>query len=94
MAILNHLATALKPGALLLVMDTILPLPGSMHPTQEAVIRVRDLTMAQSFNSKEREMSDWEELFGSTMPKLRLRESTQPFGSVMALMTVVKDEES
>lgn len=74
-------------------MDTILPPPsGSASILSEAKLRVRDLTMAQSFNSEERELSDWEELFGSTTPKLKLKEYKQPFGSAMAIMVVQKDE--
>lgn len=70
-------------------MDTILPLAGEMAPGQEAMLRVKDLTMAQSFNSKEREWEEWEELFGSTEPRLRVESWRQPFGSAMAVMEVV-----
>jgi 6-hydroxytryprostatin B O-methyltransferase len=90
-SILQHLATAMKsrPGARLVVMDTILPRPGELAPVQEAMLRVRDLTMAQSFNSKERALGEWEELFGSTKPKLSMKSWKQPLGSAMAVMEVV-----
>ena len=89
--ILQHLVTAMKsrPGARLVVMETILPRPGEMAPMQEAMLRVRDLTMAQSFNSKERSLEEWEELFEGTEPKLRIKGWKQPFGSAMAVMEVV-----
>ncbi|OCL05432.1 S-adenosyl-L-methionine-dependent methyltransferase [Glonium stellatum] len=93
--ILDRLAVALRDGgnprARLVVMDTILPPPGAVGRLQEAGLRVRDLTMAQSFNSKERELAEWEELFASAEPKLRLRAWKQPYGSTMAVMEVGLD---
>ncbi|KAF2787637.1 S-adenosyl-L-methionine-dependent methyltransferase, partial [Melanomma pulvis-pyrius CBS 109.77] len=90
--ILNHLAAALRDGgnhrARLLIMDTILPPPGTLSAAQEARLRVRDLTMAQSFNSKERELGEWEHLFASTEPPLSLQAWRQPHGSTMAIMEV------
>ncbi|ESZ99285.1 hypothetical protein SBOR_0326 [Sclerotinia borealis F-4128] len=90
--ILSHLSEALqKPGACIVIMDTILPEPGSVPASEEASLRVRDLTMAQSFNSGERELSEWVELFESATPKLRLKEWKKPQGSVMSMMVVVRD---
>ncbi|KAF7871499.1 hypothetical protein EAF04_003606 [Stromatinia cepivora] len=91
--ILSHISQALqKPGACIVIMDTILPEPGSVPASEEAALRVRDLTMAQSFNSGERELSEWVELFESSTPKLKLREWKKPQGSVMSIMIVVRDE--
>ena len=92
--ILQHLAEAMNPNTLLIIMDTILPKPGSIPAIDEAGLRVRDLTMAQSFNSKERELGDWMELLRSTVPRLHLRDLKQPSGSAMAVMVVVKDSMS
>lgn len=64
-----------------------------MPAMEEAALRVRDLTMAQSFNSGERELSEWVELFESATPKLKLKEWKKPWGSVMSVMVVVRDEE-
>lgn len=92
--ILQQLATAMtKPGARIIIMDTIMPLPGQLPPLHEAMLRVRDLTMAQNFNSYERELRDWVALFQSTSPKLKLRDYRQPPGSAMAVMDVVKADE-
>jgi hypothetical protein len=88
--ILQHLAVALRengnPRARVVVMDTILPPPGTIGPVQEAALRVRDLTMAQGFNSKERELVEWEQLFASTNPPLKLTSWKQPARSCMAVM--------
>ena len=62
-------------------METVLPKPGTIAVTQEALLRVRDLTMRQTFNSKEREMEDWEGLFKEV--GLRVVGVEQGFGSVM-----------
>lgn len=59
------LASALKCGdsrrpshVHLVIMDTILPLPGEVDARREAVLRVRDPTTPQAFNSRERELED------------------------------------
>ncbi|KAG4217102.1 hypothetical protein PC116_g34417, partial [Phytophthora cactorum] len=75
-------------GARMVIMDIILPPPGTIARTQEAMLRVRDLSMAQAFNSQERNLTDWEELFESAEPKLQLISWKQPPGSAMAVMEV------
>ncbi|MCJ1369856.1 hypothetical protein MMC20_001068 [Loxospora ochrophaea] len=92
--ILSHLAQTLKEstnprGARILIMDSVLPPPGSVPSTQESMLRVRDLTMMQSFNSGERELSDWEELLGRTEPRLKMKSLVTPFGSFLSVMEVV-----
>lgn len=90
--ILSQLASAIEnggnPDARIIVMDTILPPPGTVGRVQEANMRVRDLTMLQNFNSKERELEEWRNLFESAVPKLELLGWKQPPGSVMAVMEV------
>ena len=74
-------------------MDTVLPRPGSVPATQEASLRVRDLSMMQTFNSKEREMEDWIGLLKAVDPALRLKNVVQPFGSSMSVLEVVRGGE-
>ena len=52
--ILSNLVPALKssPSARLLIMDTVLPDPGSVGAVDEELRRYRDLTMGQVFNTK------------------------------------------
>lgn len=93
-AILSRISEALqKPGSRIIIMDTILPEPGSVSAMEEAGLRVRDLTMAQSFNNGERELSEWTKLIESVTPKLRLKEWKRPPGSVMSMMVVTKLED-
>ncbi|KAH7382516.1 O-methyltransferase-domain-containing protein [Phaeosphaeria sp. MPI-PUGE-AT-0046c] len=91
--ILQQLASTISASsnkrARLIIMDTILPPPGALGRVQEARLRVRDLTMVECFNSKERELVEWEELFASTNPSLELKSWKQPAGSAMAVMEVV-----
>jgi 6-hydroxytryprostatin B O-methyltransferase len=88
----NHL-NVLKgnPGSRLVIMDTVLPVPGSISSVEEALLRVRDLTMIQSFNSRERELAEFEELFTQTSDeegRLVLKKVIKPAGSVMSVMEV------
>ena len=52
--ILSSLVPALKssPSARLLIMDTVLPDPGSVGVVDEALMRYRDVTMAQVVNTR------------------------------------------
>ncbi|KAL9587195.1 MAG: hypothetical protein Q9203_003594 [Teloschistes exilis] len=94
--ILRNILPALKTrGSRLVIMDTVLPTPGSVAASEEALLRVRDLTMLEAFNSKERELSDWEHLLAqasvsdSSEGALKLKSVTKPFGSVMSLLEII-----
>lgn len=85
----------MKPGALAVVMDTVLPPPGKgPGGLVEAGLRVRDLTMAQSFNSGEREMEDWVELIGGVRPRLGLVRWEQPKESAMAMLVLERSRDT
>ena len=85
--ILTHLRVGLKkPGARILVMDTVLPRPGTMPALEERKLRVRDLTMMQVFNAKEREREDWEILLRKA--GLEIIDARHPAGSVMGVLEV------
>ena len=73
-------------------MDTVLPPPGSISSVEEALLRVRDLTMIQALNSKERELGEFTELFAQAADQhggLELRQVGKPPGSVLSVMEVV-----
>ena len=86
--ILSNLVPALLDGSKILIMDTVLPDPGTIPATKERMLRVRDLTMRQVFNSQERTMSDWEELVNLADSRLKITGANQPNGSNMSLITV------
>ena len=73
----------------LLIMDSVLPEPGSVPLSVERVVRVRDLTMMQAFNSKERGLQDWKRLLDAADRRLRLVSVVQPPGSDMSVLEVV-----
>lgn len=92
-AILQNQLPALRadPNARLMIVDTVLPLPGSASPVDEALLRVHDLTMIQTVNSKERELGEFEELFSKANVSagcLTLKNAVKPPGSAMSVMEV------
>lgn len=88
MRILQQLVPALRRGSRIVIMDSVLPRAGSMAPTKERLLRVRDLTMLQVFNSCERDLDDWNQVLNLADQRLRVVDVTQPRGSVMALLTI------
>ncbi|TPX18779.1 uncharacterized protein E0L32_011528 [Thyridium curvatum] len=96
--ILKNLLPALAANASsrLLIMDTVLPIPEEQEdPIVEAMLRVRDLTMLQTFNSSERELSDWQHLLEEASLKedasggqFILHGVRRPFGSNMSILEV------
>jgi 6-hydroxytryprostatin B O-methyltransferase len=89
--ILRNTVQAMKPGARLVIMDTTLPAPGSVPATLERLLRLRDLTMMQAFNSKERSPEDWDALLAAVDPRVKLVQTFKPFGSVLSIMEWVVD---
>ena len=91
MQIIENLVDSMKPGGKLIIMDTVLPQPGSVPTVTEAALRVRDLSMMQVHNSKERELDEWVALLEGADKRLRLKNVVQPFGSSMSVLEVVRD---
>jgi 6-hydroxytryprostatin B O-methyltransferase len=87
--ILRNLVPALKTSSRILIMDTVLPSPGSVPSSVERLARARDLTMWQTFNSQERDLNVWEKLLAAADHNLRLVNVVHPFGSVMSIMEIV-----
>ena len=88
-AILRNIVPALEASkSTLLIMDTVLPAPGSLPSVRERVVRTRDMTMRQVFNARERGLDDWEALLKATDARLRLQGVRQPEGSNMSLLMI------
>lgn len=85
--IMKHLQAAVQktPSAQVVLMDTVLPPPGSISALQERQLRVRDLMMMSVFNAKERELEDWNNL--AERSGMQVTALHQPRDSVMALLT-------
>ena len=88
MTILRNIHDAMQPSARLVIMDTALPEPGTSSLSQEAQLRVRDLTMRETFNAHERETEEWTALLAEVDKSWRLRRVVQPFGSNLSVMEV------
>lgn len=86
--ILANIAAAMSADSTLLIMDTVLPDPGDVPVTLERALRVRDLTMMQGFNSKERTLDDWTELLAAADQRLLLVDVKRPVKSHMSLLSV------
>lgn len=85
--ILTNLKRALKkPNARILIMDTVLPQSGSIPALEERKLRVRDMTMKQVFNAKEREYEAWSGLLAKA--GLQIINAKHPSGSVMSVLEV------
>lgn len=87
--ILQQIVASMNPvSSRLLIMDTVLPVPGSVPVSVERIVRVRDLSMMQAFNSKERDLEDWIVLLHAANERLSLVNVVQPFGSDMSVLEV------
>ncbi|KAL4756869.1 O-methyltransferase-domain-containing protein [Aspergillus foveolatus] len=87
--ILSRIVKAMEPNkakSSLVIMDSVLPLPGQLPATQERLLRLRDLTMRQVFNSRERTPEEWSALMARVDPALKLVKTTKPPGSVLSIM--------
>ncbi|OKL62670.1 hypothetical protein UA08_01176 [Talaromyces atroroseus] len=86
--ILRRILPAMKKTSKIIIMDVVLPKPGSVPAVQESLLRARDITMLQSFNSTERDIDDWHALLGDTDKKLKIINVVHPVGSWMAVLEV------
>ncbi|KAF2219181.1 O-methyltransferase [Elsinoe ampelina] len=86
--ILRHITGAMrhKKGAKLIVMDTILPMPGEWPSLEERMVRTADLQMGLLFNARERDLDEWKALFHRADVGLETLNVVQPKGSQMGIM--------
>ncbi|KAJ4266108.1 fusarubin cluster-methyltransferase [Fusarium torreyae] len=92
--ILQGVVEAMGPSSRLLVMDMVLPKPGSGSKTFEATLRQKDLTMIQAFNAKEREVEEWSALLAKADPRLKVRAIERPAGSELSVIEATLEEEA
>ncbi|KAF2724202.1 S-adenosyl-L-methionine-dependent methyltransferase [Polychaeton citri CBS 116435] len=86
--ILKGLVDAMAPSSRLLIMDMVLPKPGSGSLTQEAALRQKDLMMIGTFNAKEREVEEWSALLEEADARLNIRSIKRPAGSELSVIEV------
>ncbi|KAI0902802.1 O-methyltransferase-domain-containing protein [Ustulina deusta] len=86
--ILQQLAQAMSPTSRLLIMDMVIPAPGSTSIVFEAALREKDLCMLQTCNAKEREGGDWRNLIRKINPPMSIRAIRRPDGCLPSVIEV------
>jgi len=86
--IVKQLLPVFEKGAKLIVVDAVVPAAGTLPPGEERALRCIDMEMMQTFNSKERGLDDWKELFAGASRKLSIVGVWKPEGSKMSIMEV------
>lgn len=79
--ILERLAAAASPNSRILIMDMVLPRPGTGTRRLEAALRQKDLAMLHAFNAKEREVEDWQRVLSQADGRLEIKAIRRPDGS-------------
>jgi hypothetical protein len=87
--ILQALAPALQPGTRVLIMDQVMPPMGTVPSPGERKMRVMDLTMMLTNNSKERTLEEWEAIFKTGDARLKTKNVTTPPGSVLSIIELI-----
>ena len=90
MGILKALAEVLKEGSRIIIMDMVLPTPGTSSQTLEAALRQKDLMMRQVLKAKEREVEDWQALIRSVDEKLQIIAIRRPEGSQHSIIEILR----
>ncbi|THV44382.1 hypothetical protein BGAL_0657g00010 [Botrytis galanthina] len=79
----------LKPGNRLIIQDNILPEPGTGPAWREKAARSGDLSLAASFNSRDRTVADWKKLVQEADPNFVFKNFTFPKGSALGILEFV-----
>ena len=87
--ILESLIPAFKTGARIIISDAVVPQANQMPKRMERQVRSFDLVMSAIHNGKERELSDWAELFQAADKRFEFQETIQPPGSNHSLIVAV-----
>jgi hypothetical protein len=89
-AILRNISASMRPGALLLINNTLLPKPGSVGLREEALERARSLFMMQAMNGMDRDETEFHALVEGANAGLKIKEIKSPGGGAMAVIVVEK----
>lgn len=86
--ILRQTVAAMSPSSKIIIMDEILPAPGSVLNVIERGMRAQDCGMMLFSNARERDLSQWKELFAAVDPRLEITGVIQPEGSAQGIIEV------
>ncbi|TAQ84671.1 hypothetical protein B7494_g7015 [Chlorociboria aeruginascens] len=92
-AVLEPLLLVLKGNskARILILDSVLPIPGSVLRHEEALMRSSDLMALEIFNAKEREVEDWKQLIEGVNDvdgRLVIRKIGKGTGCILSVLEV------
>lgn len=88
--ILKELAKVMKADSRIVIMDMVLPTPGTSSLTLESALRRMDLTMRQLVNAKEREVEDWHALIRRADETLQIVAIRHPEGSLHSVIEITR----
>ena len=80
----------MRPGALILLNNIILPDAGTLGLREEALARARSLTMMQTMNGAERDESEIRELVEGSRAGLSVLEVVREEKSALGLIVITK----
>ncbi|KAF7911084.1 uncharacterized protein EAF01_002592 [Botrytis porri] len=84
--ILRALIPQLKPGARVICYDHLLPEPRTIHLLREKAVRDMDMIILPLFNSRERDVDDWANLFQAADPRFGKPKAWIPEGSNLVII--------
>ncbi|KAI0806484.1 S-adenosyl-L-methionine-dependent methyltransferase [Xylaria sp. FL0064] len=90
--ILRAQIPAIKPGAMILIQDGIMPEPGHMPLWRERDVRAVNMNMGCFFNSHERHMDEWKTLLAKADERFVLKRVIEPERSLLAFFSTVRLE--
>ena len=88
--ILKELTKVMKANSRIVIMDMVLPTPGTSSVIFEAALRQKDLTMRQALNAKEREVEDWYKLIRKVDEGLQIVAIRRPEGSQHSVIEIAQ----
>ncbi|KID84887.1 cercosporin toxin biosynthesis protein [Metarhizium guizhouense ARSEF 977] len=86
--VIEPLLPSIRAGAKLLIMDMMVPPPGTVPETMELWMRGLDMEMMIQFNSRVRSQEDWQNLLAGTSQVLVIKSTNTPDGSGLTVMEV------
>ncbi|CAF9909513.1 MAG: hypothetical protein ALECFALPRED_005732 [Alectoria fallacina] len=87
--ILRATIPALEPGARVVANDYLIPEPKTMSPSKEREIRGMDMIMLSLFNARERDYSDWEQIFTEADSRFKDITIWVPEGATLSIIEAV-----
>ncbi|EMR83135.1 putative o-methyltransferase protein [Botrytis cinerea BcDW1] len=71
-----------------LIMDFVVPGPGTVSSVNERVLRSRDVGMMQLFNSLERDLEGWKAILEAVDSRLKINAVNTPYGSFISVIAL------